>query len=159
MTPEKIHLAINHLPFLGSGFAVILICADVFLRNKALLVVALATASVSGWMTAFVMETGEEAYERYEEGPVRKYLDPNFESALDIHEERAETWSKLMYASALLSTLMLPMAFWKYEAARKFAFLAALLCLASLLSGIWIADSGGKIRRPDFRDGSLDPSN
>lgn len=158
MNPEEIHLAINHLPFLGSGFAAILIIAGIFLRNRALLLIALATAAVSGWMTPLVMETGEQAYERYEEGPVRRYLDPDFENSLEIHEDRAETWSKLMVVSALLSTLTFALAFRQYEAARKFAFLAALLCLASLFSGIWIADSGGKIRRPDFRDLSVESS-
>jgi hypothetical protein len=104
-----------------------------------------------GWMTSIVMATGESAYERYEEGPIAKFLDPQAEQFLEIHEHRAEFLSKVMYASAVISTLCLGLLLWKPTWVRTTAAATALLCLTSLLSGIWIAESGGPIRRPDFR--------
>lgn len=150
-TPEHIHLAINHLPFIGSGIALIPIVVGIILRNKATLITGLAIAAVAGWLTPVVMFTGEEAAERYEDGPIREFLDPQAEDALETHEHRAETWSKVMYASAVISTVTLLLAVWKLSIALRVSLLAALLCAGSLLSGIWIAEAGGKIRRPDFR--------
>ncbi len=150
-TPEHLHLALNHLPFLGSGMALIPILAGLLNRNKVALAAGLLLAALAGWTTPFVMETGETAYERYKKGPVAAYLDAQVEEYLEVHEHRAEAWSKVVYASAVLSTLSLGILFWREKAARWFAAGAAALCLASLLAGIWIAESGGPIRRPDFR--------
>jgi len=152
-TPEHLHLALNHLPFLGSGFALIPLAIGFISKNKNAVIAGLLMATLSGWMTPIVMETGESAYERYEEGPIAKFLDPQAEQFLESHEQRAESWSKVMYASAFISTLCLGLLLWKPTWVRTTSAAAALLCLASLLSGIWIAESGGLIRRPDFRAG------
>lgn len=151
MTQEHFHIAMNHLPFLGSGIALIPIAVGIILRSKATLITGLAMAAVFGWMTPLVMATGEAAYERYENGPVRVFLDSNVEQALEAHEERAETWSKVMYLSAVISTLALGITLWRFAVGRYVSIAAVLFCLAALGSGMWIAESGGKIRRPDFR--------
>lgn len=155
MTPEHIHLAINHLPFLGSGLALIPILVGLIRRNKTTLVTGLAIATLCGWTTPLVMETGEQAYDRYEEGPVRPYLDADFEEWLEIHEHRAEDWAKVMYASAVAATLALLLIFFKPTAGRIASIVSAILCLASLGTGIWIAESAGAIRRPDFRESAV----
>lgn len=154
ITPEHLHLALNHLPFLGAGFAIIPLALGFFTNNKGAVMAGLIIAVISGWATPVVMETGERAYERYEEGPIAKFLDPKAEIFLEIHEHRAEVWSKVMYASAVVATLCLGLLLWKPAWMKMLSAAAALLCLASLASGIWIAESGGLIRRPDFRAGS-----
>jgi hypothetical protein len=151
MTQEHLHIALNHLPFLGSGIALLPILVGIALRNKATLITGLTIATLCGWITPIVMSTGEAAYERYEEGPVRVYLDANVKQALESHEERAETWSKVMYLSALISTLALGISLWRFSLGRYVSIGAAIVCLAALGSGMWVAESGGKIRRPDFR--------
>ncbi len=151
MTQEHFHIALNHLPFLGAGIAIVPIIVGIALRSKATLITGLAIATIFGWMTPIVMSTGEEAYERYEEGPVRSFLDSNVKEALESHEERAEGWSKVMYLSTIVSTLALGMSIWRFSIGRYVSIAAAISCLAALGSGMWIAESGGKIRRPDFR--------
>ena len=151
MTQEHLHLAVNHLPFLGSGIAIIPILVGIVLRNKATLLTGLAIAALCGWMTPLVMSSGEAAFERYEKGTVRVFLDSNVEQALVSHEERAETWSKLMYLSALASTIALGASVWRFSTGRYVSIAATACCLVALGSGVWIADSGGRIRRPDFR--------
>lgn len=151
MTAEELHLALNHIPFLGSALALVPILVGLFTRNKTTLLTGLALAALTGWVTPFVMETGEQAYERYEHGPVQPFLDSNFEDSLHVHEHRAHDWSKVLYASAAVSTLALLLVLWKPRAGNLVSILAAVLCLAAFLSGVWIAESGGKIRRPDFR--------
>lgn len=151
-TPEHLHLALNHLPFLGAGFALIPLAIAWLTKSKPAALAGLLIAAISGWMTPIVMETGEEAYERYEDGPIAGFLDPQTEAYLEVHEHRAEAWSKVMYASAVVASLSLALLLWKPEWVRATSAAAAALCIASLLSGIWIAESGGQIRRPDFRD-------
>lgn len=150
-TPEHLHLALNHLPFLGAGFAIIPLVIGFIAKNKNAVFAGLLIAMLSGWFTPFVMETGESAYERYEEGPIAKFLDPQAEQFLEIHEHRAHAWSKILYASAVITTLCLGLLLWKPAWIRATSATTTLLCLASLCSGIWIAESGGPIRRPDFR--------
>jgi hypothetical protein len=150
-TPEQFHVALNHLPFLGAGFALIPLAIGFVTRNKNTVLAGLLVAVLSGWMTPVVMSTGEAAYERYEDGPIARYLDPQAENFLEVHEHRAEAWSKLMYASAAVATIGLALLLWKPSWIRAVSAAAAAFCCASLLSGIWIAESGGLIRRPDFR--------
>ena len=151
MTPEHLHLALNHLPFLGAGFALIPLAIGFLTRNKHTVLAGLLVAMVSGWATPLVMMTGESAYERYEDGPVARYLDANAEKSLDMHEHRAEAWSPVLYASAVVATVCFGLMLWKPSWIRWLSSVSAVLCLAALFSGMWIAESGGRIRRPDFR--------
>jgi hypothetical protein len=154
ITPEHLHLALNHLPFLGAGFALLPLLMGLFWRQRLTVMAGLILAVVTGWMTPLVMVTGEEAYERYEDGPVAQFLDPQAESFLEVHEHRAEAWSKLLYLSAVVPTLGLGVVIWKPTYLRGVAGVSALFCAAALFAGIWIAESGGSIRRPDFRPGA-----
>jgi hypothetical protein len=151
LTPERLHLVLNHLPFLGPGFALIPLLAGLIAKSRPALIAGLVIASLSGWSAGLVMGTGEEAYERYLEHPERHFLDPGADKALVDHEERAHGWSKVMYGSALICTLALGAVIWRPKHAAWSSAVAAAACLASLGSGIWISESGGKIRRPDFR--------
>ena len=151
MTPEHLHLAMNHIPFLGAGFAVVPLLSGLLSGQKNTVLVGLLIAALSGWSMPLVMETGEAAYERYENGPVTSHLDPAFNESLEIHEHRAENWAIALYANAAAATLGLAILIWRPRHARAVAFVGMLFSIASLLAGIWIAESGGKIRRPDFR--------
>lgn len=157
-TPEHLHLALNHLPFLGAGFALVPLLIGLISGQKNTVLAGLILAVGSGCVTPLVIETGEAAYERYEHGPVSAYLDPQAERSLDIHEHRAEFWGKVIFGSALMLTIGLGLLLWKPKWVRGLAAAASVLCLISLLSGIWIAESGGPIRRPDFRSNASVPS-
>lgn len=154
MTPEHLHTALNHIPIIGIAIALLPILGGFFFKNKGLLITGLIIATACGWVTPIVMETGEEAYERYEEGPIRPFLDANVKTYLEIHEERAEAWSKAIYAATILATLCLAWSLFQWKYARWFSLVVALACIVAVGAGIWIAESGGKIRRVDFRDTS-----
>jgi hypothetical protein len=151
LTPEHLHLALNHICFLGPAFAMIPIAMGLKLNHRSTLLAGLLIATLSAWTTPFIMSTGEEAYERYTDGPVTPFLDPEAKDSLELHEKRAHFWSKLLYLTAGASTLALLLVALQKPLARPASLVACLLCAASLLAGIWIATSGGGIRRPDFR--------
>ena len=75
MTPEHLHLVVNHIPVLGAAFALIPILTGLIARNRACLICGLVMAMVAGWTTPIVMGSGEEAYKRYEHGAPAAYLD------------------------------------------------------------------------------------
>ena len=158
LSPEHLHLAINHLPFLGSGLALVPLLVGILRRHRPTLLTALALAAVCGWTTPLVMETGESAYHRYESGPARPYLDPQAASVMEIHEEHAETAAALFYLSALTSSLALGLNFKPLPGARLSAWAAAAAAFLALGAGVWVADSGGQIRRPDFRSPPQQPA-
>ena len=151
MSPEHLHLALNHFPIIGIACALLPIIVGIFFRSKSTLVVGLVLATACGWTTLLVMNAGESAAERYEEGPVRPFLDANFTASLEAHEEIAETWSKVIYVAASLATITLVLTLANVKFARFAAVVVLFACMAAVGAGVFIADSGGKIRRPDFR--------
>lgn len=151
MSPEKLHLALNHFVILLPLAALIPLVIGAIIRSRASMTSGLCIALTGSLLTGLVMETGEEAYERYEDGPVAAYLDPGAHDALEHHEELAHTWSKLLYALAGTSGIALLISFLRPDWLRTTSVIVLLLCMASVVAGLVIADSGGKIRRPDFR--------
>lgn len=152
MAPEQLHVALNHFCFLGLGFSIIPLLIGIFSRNRPALVAGLLIAALSGWSVVLVTETGEQAYERYEEAPVHAIpLDGDYKPWLEAHEEDAHSLSVVMYAAAIVATLALVLCLVHAGGAYVLSWLVVLLALASLVAGILIASSGGKIRRPDFR--------
>lgn len=151
MTPEHLHLALNHIPVIGAACAALPIAAGLLWNKKSVLFTGLCLATLTGWTTPLVMETGERAYERYEDGPVRTYLDPAAEPFIEIHEHRADNWAFVLYTSAVAATVALGTTLWNHRVGRWFSVASLAACLAALTTGVWIAESGGKIRRPDFR--------
>jgi hypothetical protein len=152
MTPEKLHLALNHCVLLLPLAALLPLLIGILVRSRACMMSGLSLALAGSLLTGLVMETGEEAYERYEDdGPVADYLDAGAHDALEHHEELAHTWSKVLYALAGTSAVALLLGVFKPGSLRCLSALVAILCLASVAAGLAIADSGGQIRRPDFR--------
>ena len=151
MHAEHLHLALNHLPFLGAGFALIPLLIGAATRSRATVIAGLLVAALAGWTTPLVMATGEGAYDRYEKGPVARYLDPQAEHYLEIHEERAEAWVAVFYGMAVLATAGMVLVAKRPQWVSSVGYALAVVCALAVGAGIWIAESGGKIRRPDFR--------
>jgi Na+/H+-translocating membrane pyrophosphatase len=151
MRPEYVHLLLNHIPIIGLAFAIIPLLLGLIKNNSTTLLAGLLIAVLSGWTTPLVMDSGERAYERYKQGVVTAFLDKNVEEVLETHEHRAEAWSKVLYATAIVATLTLLVYFFRPNWIRWASIAVILLCIASTFAGIWIAKSGGEIRRPDFR--------
>jgi hypothetical protein len=151
MTPEHLHLATNHIPVIGVAVATLPLFWGVLRNSRDLLLCGLILAALCAWATPIVMSTGESAYERYEHGPVSKHLDDNVATYLEAHEQRAHAWSKAMYVTAILATLALGALKWRQELTRWLSMGVVVSCAVSVAAGVWIAESGGKIRRTDFR--------
>ena len=152
MTPEKLHLALNHVVILLPLAALVPLIAGLCTKSRVTLISGAAIALAGSLMTGVVMGSGEETDEGDNDGPVGAYPDARAEAELGRHEARAHTWAKVMYALAAASLASLVIAFAKPQWLRPASRAVIVLCVASVMVGVYIADSGGDIRRPDFRD-------
>ncbi|MEO0794450.1 MAG: hypothetical protein AAFX93_04790 [Verrucomicrobiota bacterium] len=151
MTPEKLHLALNHFVFLFPLAALVPLIIGLVTKNRTTQISGVIIALIGALITGVVMGSGEDAYERYENGPIAPLLDADAHDALEHHEHVAHDWSKLLYLLAVVSITALLIA-WKKQAWLPYATIAVILfCVIAVAVGVYIADSGGTIRRPDFR--------
>ena len=152
MTPEHIHLLINHIPIHGLVVSTLFLIVALLYRNRLFTGIAMAFVAVSGLSIPFVMASGEKAYEHYESDPQIKSLigEAGLEMA-ETHYEHAETGAKATYL--LLVVAIVGLGIWKFRPdwLFKIGWIVAVLCVICLILNAWIASSGGKIRRPDFR--------
>lgn len=122
------------------------------MKDRAAILCGIGISIPGSAMTALVMGNGEEAYERYRDGPVTTYLDADFDKAFEQHEHVAHQYLKIMYLLLIASLAAGMIAFLKPAWLLYATILVALPCLCSVVSGLVIADSGSEIRRPDFRN-------
>ena len=155
MNPEHIHLLINHIPIHGLVVSTLFLLVALLFRNRLFTGIAIAFVTVSALSIPFVMATGEKAYERYDSDPQLKTLigDAGLEMA-KTHYKHAETGAKATYL--LLVAGIVGLGIWKFRPdwLTKTGWVLLLLSVICLVLNAWIASSGGKIRRPDFRSGT-----
>ncbi len=151
MSVEYLHLITNHIPIIGLPIAAGILIAGLLLKSPPVQVTGLVVALVASAPIGFIMYTGEAAKERYDANPAAFLLDSGFADPLQEHYDRAETGAKIVYA--VIATSALGLVFWMKLKARKiFLWLTLVLALLSIPVNIRIAQPGGEIRRPDFRE-------
>lgn len=102
MNGAHIHLLLNHVPILGSVFALCFLIYGVFFRNPTLTRSALVTIVVVAVISIPAFLSGEEA-----EHVVDAIIGINKE-AMETHEEQSEIafWTLLMNGAIALGTLI-----------------------------------------------------
>lgn len=150
-TPEHIHTVINHLPIVGLLAAALTLLYALILFDTKTLALGFIFCILFGGSVVFVMETGEDAHERFEEPSLSVFIGQAGEDWIEEHEERAEWGSKAMYVTAALGLMGLVSIFVLSRLSRSIGMLALLLCLLSLAAAAWISDAGGRINHPEFR--------
>lgn len=154
MTPEHLHVALNHLPLIGLAASLLPLCYGLLWKKTEVITIALCMCLLFGASTVAVMWTGEAAEDRFENSSVVTPLDSTGKKWMAIHEDRAKIaaiGSYLTVAVSLASLLAkrcgakyLMLGGW----ATSFVLVIALILMA------WVADSGGQIRHPEFRTGA-----
>lgn len=145
MNGAHMHLLVNHLPVIGSIFAILLLVWSLTRKNTDIARAALGLfviAAITGLAAYF---TGEPAEHLAED------LAGVSESAIHSHEESAELATVLLggYGVFALGALI-------YLRKRESEFPRKLVTLALLLSFVpagamgWTANQGGKIRHPEI---------
>jgi hypothetical protein len=152
-TPEHLHLALNHFPILGVPIAGAVIARGVFAKNEESLRVGFFLLMICAAFTPVIMSTGSSASDAYDGAD---FVDSPGYVWMTTHGERAETTAIVAYVAGALGLV----GFISGYFFKKFLRLTGILALsAAFITGalaVWTADSGGKIRRPDFREKTSD---
>jgi hypothetical protein len=152
-TAEHWHVALNHLPLIGVAASIIPLLAGAVLRQRPLVLTGLIMVVLFGGSTALVMNTGEEAEERFEHGEAAAQLDDVGEQWMHVHEDRAHLAAKIAYGTAAFALLAFILALAWRRSMLIVSILALLGAAGTVGAMAWVADAGGQIRHPEFRSG------
>jgi hypothetical protein len=145
--PEYLHVLLNHLPIYGSILGALALTIALVLRSRSAQITALILLLVAGASAYPVLRTGQLAYKT-----IRNQADDAGADYLDEHMDRAEKSVYAFYILALvaLGGLLLPLQ-WPRSSV---PLAAATLIIALVCSGlaIYIANPGGEVRHPEFRE-------
>ncbi len=146
--PEYVHVLLNHLPLTGLFAAWLCLIGTWLTRNRTGAVVALLVVSLfalSAWPTVVY---GLRGFDR-----VLAMSGDAGAAWLKQHRELGEHWLWLYMVTAASGVVGLA-ASWKWPKVLWVAVVATLLLsLGSLVAGGVIAECGGKVRHPEFRNG------
>ena len=148
-TAAHLHVLLNHIPLIGTFAGAIALGIALLLRSRAACIPALVVIAICAASAFAVNSTGQNAYK-----DIRGITDDAGTDWLDQHMERAERYAPVFYGLASLAVIAL-LAPRKWP---KSAFpLAGLTLIAALGTGGlagWIAQAGGQVRHPEFREGA-----
>jgi hypothetical protein len=158
LTPEHLHVVLNHLPLIGLLAAIVPLAIGVFWKRRESLAIGSLLAVLFAAPIPVIMWSGEEAEERAEMGLIQPGFDTVGMELLHEHEENAELGSKVIYATlgfGLIGLVIMKLKpKWQYIAGG--VTLAG--CVLSVGASVWIAQSGGLIRHPEFRETEQAPA-
>lgn len=148
MNAAHLHLAINHLPVVGSLFALILVVMAMLRKNAALTKLSLEAIVFVALLTLPVYLTGEPAEEQVE------HLSGTATSIIEAHESSANLATT---AAAVLGVFALGnlIGFRKREIPRWVLVICLALSLLSTGLMAYTANLGGQIRHPEIRSGTV----
>lgn len=150
--PEYVHVLINHLPLTGLFAAILALIGSLIIRSRSAVflgMVLVGLFALSAWPVYFY---GEKGYDR-----VYAMTGDEGDAYLKRHRELAERWVWLYYVTAAVAAVGIAASCKWPRVQSPAALVLVLLALGSLVAGGVIADYGGRIRHPEFRNGPPPP--
>lgn len=146
MNDAHLHLLVNHFPIIGTIFALGILIAGIFLKNSSIKNTAFILLIIATIFGAISMSTGEDAEEIVEELPNISH------DIIHNHEELAEKFILVLYATGAFALLSLIASLKKHNKANLFALLTLLLTVVAVVLAKEVGTSGGEIRHTEIRD-------
>ena len=145
MNDAHLHMVFNHFPIIGTVFGFGILIAGLISKNNALKNTAYVLFAVGAVFAFLSMNTGEGAEELVEDMPtVGKQI-------IHEHEEIAEKFAIIMYATGFFGLVALFAAFKKYKFSSAFSYSTLLLALVAGVVAKSVGTSGGEIRHTEIR--------
>jgi uncharacterized membrane protein len=145
MNDAHLHLLVNHFPIISAVLGIGILITGLLIKNDVVKNTAYVLFVVAGIFGAFSVGTGEGAEKLVEDMP---NIGPDI---IHEHEELAEKFVLVLYATAVFSLLSLFTSVKKH----KVSFILSILTLGlALLTGflsINVGTSGGEIRHTEIR--------
>lgn len=144
MNGAHLHLILNHIPILGSAFAVVLLGYGKFFKDNSITNAGLATIVLSALFSIPVFLSGEEA-----EHAVDGMLTIS-QANIETHEEQADIafWTMLMSGAMALGTLLASRSAKQTSSILVWINFVFLLIVVVLM--IRVGYSGGLIHHPEI---------
>lgn len=144
MNGAHLHLILNHIPILGSAFALLLLIYGRFFKDNSILNSGLATIILTALFSIPVYLTGEEA-EHAVDGMLAISLDN-----IETHEDQAEAafWAMLMSGAIALGTLLSARS--TKQASSVLVWINMILLLIVMILMFRVGYSGGLIHHPEI---------
>ena len=145
MNDAHLHLVVNHFPIIGTIFGLGILITGMIVKNNTLKNTAYILFAVAAIFAAFSMGTGEGAEELVEDMPNIGH------QIIHEHEEIAEKFAIVMYATGFFGLVSLFASYKKYRFATVFSYITlALALVAGVLTKI-VGTTGGEIRHTEIR--------
>jgi glucose dehydrogenase len=146
--PEYVHVLLNPIPVYGTLCGLVALIVALILRSRPAQIVAYVIVILSTLSAWPVSEYGDRAYDR-----VYSMSNPDAQQWLDVHRHRVDLGIYVFYATALVAAVALVLPRFRPRTQLPLAIATLVLVLASLVTGGWISQAGGKVRHSEFREG------
>lgn len=146
--PEYIHVLINHIPLIGFAGAVFSLIIALITKNRTAILIGLFLVALFAGSTWPVIHYGEKGYER-----VVAIADEDGVVYLKHHMALGNRWGKLYYLTSFTAVVAGFITWRLPRYAISSSSVVVILSILSLGAGGIVAESGGKIRHPEFRTG------
>lgn len=145
MDAVHLHLAVNHVPIIGSLFGLITLAVGMILRNGTIERTGLVALAIAGISCLPAYFSGEEA-----EHAVEEIVHASHDE-LEEHEEHATLTLTLMLLAAAMSIAVL-LSYRFFPSIKNAVLIATLLVgISAFVSSIPLALHGGKIIHTELR--------
>ena len=153
MNDAHLHLLVNHFPIIGTLFGLGILISGMLLKNNSLKNTAYILFIVAAVFSAFSMVTGEGAEELVEDLPsIGKQI-------IHEHEEIAEKFAIIMYATGLFGLLSLYTSIKNHKLAKTISYVTLALAIFAAVFAKSVGTTGGEIRHTEIRANSGAVSN
>ncbi len=148
MNDAHLHLLVNHFPIIGTIFGLGILITGMLLKNNSVKNTAYILFIVAAIFSAFSMGTGEGAEELVEDLPnIGKQI-------IHEHEEIAEKFAIIMYATGLFGLLSLYTSIKNHKLAKTISLITLVLALMAAIFAKSVGTTGGEIRHTEIRSNS-----
>ena len=145
MNDAHLHLLVNHFPIIGTIFGLGILISGMLFKNNSIKNTAYVLFIVAAIFSAFSMGTGEGAEELVEDLPnIGKQI-------IHEHEEIAEKFAILMYATGLFGFLSLYTSIKNHKLAKTLSFITLVFALFAAVFAKSVGTTGGEIRHTEIR--------
>jgi uncharacterized membrane protein len=153
MNDAHLHLLVNHFPIIGTLFGLGILISGMLLKNNSVKNTAYILFIVAAVFSAFSMGTGEGAEELVEDLPsIGKQI-------IHEHEEIAEKFAIIMYATGLFGLLSLYTSIKNHKLAKTISYVTLALAIFAAVFAKSVGTTGGEIHHTEIRANSGAVSN
>jgi uncharacterized membrane protein len=145
MNDAHLHMVVNHFPIIGTIFGIGILVVGLIMKNNSVKNSAYVLFAVAAIFAAFSMGTGEGAEEIVEDMPsIGKQI-------IHEHEEIAEKFAIVMYATGFFGLLSLFASYKKNKLANIASYITLVLALVAGVLTKSVGTTGGEIRHTEIR--------